>query len=60
MDTNTILAGIAIATSIGSVVVGILNRSHIKSKCCGKIIEASIEIDRNVDTPPIKIEIPKD
>ena len=58
MDTQTqffMYSGFAI--SILTAIFGVVNRSHIRSKCCGKIYDASIVIDREVDTPTPTIKI---
>lgn len=36
---------VALAISVGGIVYGIINHKQIKSKCCGKVLEASIDID---------------
>ena len=56
MDTQTqffMYSGFAI--SILTAIFGVVNRSHIRSKCCGKIYDASIVVDREVETPKVKI-----
>ena len=63
MDHGTVIGTVAIVLSVATTAFGIINRSHIKSKCCGKTFEASIEVDRNVDSPkpevaPEEIAIP--
>ena len=50
MDSTTILAGISIALSIGSVVIGVINHKRIRSNCCGSKTELSIDIENT--TPP--------
>ena len=44
MDTSQIMGAVALIVSIGGVIVGIINRKRIRSNCCGKIAEASLEI----------------
>jgi hypothetical protein len=57
MDHGTVIGTVAIVLSVATTAFGIINRSHIKSKCCGKTFEASIEVDRNVDSPKPKPEV---
>lgn len=37
-----------------------LNHTRVKSRCCGKTFEASIDVDKTEPTPPpdLKIKIP--
>lgn len=60
MDTSTILATIAIVTSIGGGIIGIINHSRIRSRCCGQKLEMSIDIDKTEISPSdLKIKIPE-
>jgi len=47
MDSNTsgILGIIALVFSIGSTVVAVINHKRIRSTCCGKSVEASLDIE---------------
>ena len=45
---------IAIGVSVLTAVVGVINHKRIRSNCCGKIAEASIDIE---NTTPPKLEI---
>lgn len=54
MDNSVVLGSVAIALSVIGTIVGYLNKTHVRSKCCGKVLEASIVIDKNVDTPEVK------
>ena len=56
METNTILSTLAIVTSVvGTVVVGI-NHTRIRSRCCGRTADMSLDIEKT--TPPPKIFVP--
>jgi len=45
MDTqNTILAGIALAISVGGTIIGIINHKRIVSNCCGRKADISLDI----------------
>lgn len=50
VDTNNLLTYIAIATSIGSVVLGIINHKQIRSRCCGRSASVSLDIDSTTPT----------
>jgi hypothetical protein len=51
---SSILSMIAIAVSVLTAVVGVINHKRIRSNCCGKVAEASIDIE---NTTPPKLEI---
>ncbi len=36
---------VALAISVAGIIYGIVNHKQIKSKCCGKVLEASLDID---------------
>jgi len=50
MEQNSILAIVALVVSVGGTLIGIINHKRVKSTCCGKTLEASIDI--NQTTPP--------
>lgn len=52
MDTD-ILSIVAIAVSVGTAVLGIINHKRIRSNCFGKKLEVSLDIE---STTPTKIE----
>ena len=41
---NTILAGIALAISVGGTILGIINHKGIVSNCCGRKADISLDI----------------
>jgi hypothetical protein len=43
--TNTILAVVAIVISVGGTAVGIINHKAIVSRCCGRRMEVSLDIN---------------
>jgi hypothetical protein len=45
MDTGTALGGTGLFFSILGIVYSAINHKHIRSKCCGKVYEVSIDID---------------
>jgi len=45
MDNN-ILGIVAVVISVGSVIIGTLNHTRVKSMCCDKKIEMSLDIDK--------------
>jgi hypothetical protein len=50
MEQNSILAIVALVVSVVGTLIGIINHKRVKSTCCGKTLEASIDI--NQTTPP--------
>ena len=50
MDQNNILSIVALVIAVGGTVIGIFNHKRVVSTCCGRRLEASIDI--NQTTPP--------
>ena len=46
----TIVSAVAIAVSVVTTIVGAINHKRIRSKCCGKEVVASVDIEAT--TPP--------
>jgi alpha-D-ribose 1-methylphosphonate 5-triphosphate synthase subunit PhnL len=55
MNESSILSVIAVVVSVGTTVIGIINHKRIRSSCCGKKIEVSVDVEET--TPPHKLEI---
>lgn len=51
MDTNATLSTIAIVLSVTGALVGAINHTRVRSACCGRNAEMSLDIDK---TSPIK------
>ena len=45
MDTGSALGGSGLALSMVGIIYSAINHKHIRSKCCGKELEISIDID---------------
>ena len=45
MELQEFFTYFSFAISCAGIVVGIINRKHILSKCCGRVLEASVVID---------------
>jgi hypothetical protein len=54
MDSNQILGISAIVVSLGGVVYTALNHTRVRSVCCGRKIDMSIDIDKTTP-PPIRV-----
>jgi len=50
MDSNAILSIAAIVVSLGATVLSIINHKRIRSNCCGRTLQASIDVEST--TPP--------
>ena len=50
METQ-VLSGISIALSVGTIVLGVISHKRIRSTCCGKKADISLDIE---DTTPSK------
>jgi hypothetical protein len=47
MDTGSALGGAGLFISILGVIYSAINHKHIKTRCCGKVYEVSIDIGPN-------------
>lgn len=54
MDENVIISIVALIVSVGGSIIAIINHKRLRSNCCGKKIEASIDIENT--TPPTEIK----
>jgi|CryBogDrversion2_8_1035294.scaffolds.fasta_scaffold66320_2 hypothetical protein len=50
MDSS-VISYLSIGISITGLIISAINHRHIRSSCCGKKYEASIDIDKT-QTPP--------
>ena len=57
MDQNAtnVVAYIAFITGVGGVIYTAINRGHIRSMCCGRVLEASVVIDRLPPSPCLPV-----
>ena len=56
MDGN-IMGGVAIFISVVTAVIGFINHKRIRSKCCGREMSASVDIE---NTTPPKLNLPNE
>jgi hypothetical protein len=52
MDNSSILGVSGIVISVAGVIFTAVNHKRIRSNCCGKTLEASLDVEAT--TPPIK------
>jgi hypothetical protein len=55
-DDSSIVSYVAIAISVFTTLIGIVNHKRIRSSCCGKKTDVSIDIE---DTTPPGVKIAK-
>lgn len=55
MDTQVVLTYLAISLSVGSAVVAVVNHKRIRSNCCGRKTEISLDIGNT--TPELATKI---
>ena len=48
---------IALVISAGGIMLGIVNHKRIRSNCCGKKLEASLDVENTTPTKPNEIKI---
>jgi hypothetical protein len=58
-NTNTILSGMAMVIAVGGALLAIINHKKLVSKCCGRKVDVSLDIqDTRIDSPKPIIEVP--
>jgi hypothetical protein len=50
MDSN-VLSTIAIVISILGVIIGVINHKEVKSRCCKKEVQFSLDINSTTESP---------
>jgi hypothetical protein len=56
MDDSVVISYVSILLSVGSAIIMAVNHKRIRSSCCGRKAEMSIDIE---NTTPPKISIPQ-
>jgi hypothetical protein len=52
MDTTNILGLVGFGISVVGAIYTAINHKRVRSKCCGKVMEASLDVE---NTTPVKI-----
>ena len=52
MSDNTIVGYVAIAVSVATAIYSAVNHKRIRSNCCGKLAEVSLDVENT--TPPTR------
>jgi len=53
MDESQILSIIAIIVSVGGTIISVVNHTRVRSMCCGKKIEISLDVEKT--TPVVTV-----
>jgi hypothetical protein len=53
MDEQYIMSIVAIVLSVGGTALAVVNHTRIKSVCCGKRLEVSLDVDRTHPSPTV-------
>ena len=48
----TITGWVGVVLSVGAIVLGVINHRRIRSRCCGKKLELSLDIDHTAQRSP--------
>lgn len=59
MDPSGIISIVSLVVAVGGTIVATINHTRIRSMCCGKKIEISLDVDKTVPSPTeLKIKVP--
>jgi hypothetical protein len=58
MDTTNILGLIGFGLSVAGAIYTAVNHKRVRSRCCGKVLEASLDIENTTPVKSIDIKIP--
>jgi hypothetical protein len=58
MDSNSILSILAIVVSVMGSILAIINHKRVRSKCCGKELSTSLDIEDTTPPKDLAIKIP--
>lgn len=58
MDQSSIIAIVSLVVATGGSVLAVINHTRIRSMCCGKKLEISLDVDKT--TPSLRISIPEE
>ena len=58
MDTTNILGLIGFGLSVAGAIYTAVNHKRVRSRCCGTVLEASLDIENTTPVKSIDIKIP--
>jgi hypothetical protein len=50
MDSSTILGLVGFGVSVAGTIYAAINHKRVRSKCCGRVLEASLDVDSTTPT----------
>ena len=57
MDTTNILGLVGFGVSIAGVVYTAVNHKRVRSRCCGKVLEASLDVENTTPVDKVKMGV---
>jgi hypothetical protein len=57
-DGGSVSGYVALAIAVGSAVIGVVNHKRIRSNCCGRKSEVSVDIENTTPPQSLKITAP--
>ena len=54
MDSNNILSISAIVVSVGGAIITAINHTRVRSACCGRRLDVSLDIEKTTPPPSVK------
>ena len=58
-EGGSISGYVALAVALATTLIGIVNHKRIRSNCCGKKAEVSLDIENTTPPEDLKITVPK-
>jgi hypothetical protein len=55
MENSEITGMVALLVSVGGVILGIINHKRLRSNCCGRKMEVSVDVENT--TPPNTVKL---
>jgi hypothetical protein len=50
--TTSVLAVLGVVVSVGGAIISAINHTRVRSACCGKKLEVSLDVDKTSPAPP--------
>ena len=57
MNQGEIMGAVGVVVSVATAIIGVLNHKRCRSKCCGRELSASVDVENS--TPPQERPAPK-
>jgi len=58
MENTAIVSWVSLGVAVGGIILGVINHKRIRSRCCGKTLEAALDIENTtpVQQPPYELK----